>query len=85
MRDLYAAVMRGAGVSPRLVSVPIGLVELGASALEALRIPFPIRRENVLGLSALRAFDTAESMRALGIERPVAMEEAVRRLFAAPA
>ena len=82
MRDLYVAVMRGAGVSPRLVSVPIGLVELGAAVLEALRVPFPIRRENVLGLRALRAFDTAASMKALGIERPVGLEEAVRKLLA---
>ena len=83
MRDLYRAVMRGLGVAPRLVNVPIGLVELGAGTLEALRVPFPIRRENVLGLRALRAIDTAGSMNALGIERPVTLEESVRRLFAA--
>jgi NADH dehydrogenase len=83
IRDLYRAMMAGAGATPLLVSVPIGMVELGAAALEALHVPFPIRRENVLGLRALRAFDTAASMRALGIERPVGLEEAVRRLFAA--
>jgi len=83
MSDLYRIVMLGLSASPRLVSVPIGLVELGAAALEALRVPFPIRRENVLGLRALRAFDTAGSMKALGIERPVPLEEAVRRLLAA--
>jgi len=83
MRDLYLAVMRGSGASPLLVSVPIGLVELGAASLEALRVPFPIRRENVLGLRALRAFDTAGSMKALGIERAVGLEEAVRRLLGA--
>jgi nucleoside-diphosphate-sugar epimerase len=81
MHDLYRAIMAGTGVSPRLVSVPLGLVELGAMTLEALRIPFPIRRENVLGLRALRAFDTAASMRALGIERPVGLEESVQRLL----
>jgi len=83
MRDLYLAVMRGAGATPRLVSVPIGLVELGAATLEALRVRFPIRRENVLGLRALRAFETAGSMKALGIEGPVGLEESVRRLLAA--
>lgn len=83
MRDLYQAVIRGLKVAPRLVSVPIGLVETGATVLEALRVPFPIRRENVLGLRALRAFDTAADMRTLGIERPLPLEEAVRRLLSA--
>ena len=82
MRDLYQAVARGLGATPALVSVPIGLVELGAATLEALRVPFPIRRENVLGLRALRAFDTGANMKALGIERPVGLDEAVRRLLA---
>jgi NADH dehydrogenase len=81
MRDLYATVIRGLEVSPRLASVPIGLVELGATVLEALRVPFPIRRENVLGLRALRAFDTAADMKALGIERPLSLEETVRLLL----
>ena len=82
MQDLYLAVMHGLSASPRLVTVPIGLVELGAAALEALRVPFPIRRENVLGLRALRAFPTADGMKALGIERPVTLEESVGRLLA---
>jgi NADH dehydrogenase len=82
MRDLYQTVMRAVGVRPALVSVPIGLVELGAATLEALRVPFPIRRENVLGLRALRAFDTAADVQRLGIGRPVSLEDAVRRLTA---
>ena len=81
MRALYETVMRGLGVKPALVSVPTSLVELGAATLETLRVPFPIRRENVLGLRALRAFDTAADLKALGIERPVSLEEAVRRLM----
>jgi hypothetical protein len=37
----------------------------------------------VLGLRALRAFETAPSLAALGIARPVGLAESVRRLFAA--
>jgi nucleoside-diphosphate-sugar epimerase len=81
MRGLYESVQRGLGVRRVLVGVPLPLVELGVSVLEALRVPFPIRRENVLGLKRLRAFDTAPSMRALGIEHPVELEDAVRRLL----
>jgi hypothetical protein len=85
MRTLYETVLRGLGVRRTLVGVPLPLVELGVAVLEALHVPFSIRRENVLGLKCLRAFDTAPSMRALGIERPVGLDEAVRRLLAAPA
>ena len=81
MRDLYRAVMDGLGIARPLVPVPLGLVELGAATLETLRVPFPIRRENVLGLRALRAFDTAADLTALGIERPLPLAESVRRLL----
>ena len=84
MRDLYASVIRGLGVRRTLLSVPLPLVEAGVAVLEALGIPFSIRRENVLGLKHLRTFDTAPSMRALGIEHPVPMDEAVRGLLARP-
>jgi nucleoside-diphosphate-sugar epimerase len=84
MRDLYVSVIRGLGVRRTLLSVPLPLVEAGVTVLEALGIPFSIRRENVLGLKHLRTFDTASSMRALGIEHPVPMDEAVRGLLAKP-
>ena len=83
MRELYATVAHGLGVKPVFVPVPLALVEAGAMLLEALSVPFPIRRENVLGLKQLRAFDTAPSMAALGIAHPVGLDEAVRRLFTA--
>jgi len=83
MRELDEAICRGLGVTRRFVPVPLGLVEAGAAMLEVLRVPFPIRRENVLGLRALRAWDNAADMKALGIDRPVGLDEAVGRLFAA--
>jgi len=84
MRDLYASMIRGLGVRRTLLSVPLPLVEAGVTVLEALGIPFSIRRENVLGLKHLRTFDTAPSMRALGIEHPAPMDGTVRRLLAGP-
>lgn len=83
MRGLYESVLRGMGLRRTLVGVPLPLVELGVAVLEALHVPFAIRRENVLGLKRLRAFDTAPSMRALGVPEPVGLDEAVRRLLAA--
>jgi NADH dehydrogenase len=82
MRELYEAICGALGVRRTFVPVPLALVEWGAATLEALRVPFPIRRENVLGLKQLRAFDTAPSLAALGIDRPLRLEDALRRLSA---
>lgn len=81
MRDLYDAILRHLPRRPLLLPVPLSLVALGAATLEALRLPAPVTRENVLGLRHLRAFDTAPSLARLGV-KVLALEEAVRRLFA---
>lgn len=85
MRELYAAVVERLGLRRALVPVPLPLVRLGVATLEALRVPFPVRLENVLGLKCLRAFDTARDMRALGCERAVSFDQAVERLLERPA
>lgn len=67
MRDLYEVILRSRPKRPLLVPVPLALVALGAGLLEALRVPAPVTRENVLGLKHLRAFDTAPSLARLGV------------------
>lgn len=67
MRDLYEAILRTQAKRPLLVPVPLALVAFGAGLLEALKVPAPVTRENVLGLKHLRAFDTAPSLARLGI------------------
>jgi len=79
MRQLYQTVMSALGVRKPLIPVPLGLVRVGVTILEALRVPFPIHSENVLGLQCLRAFDNAADMRALGVT-PIGLDESVRRL-----
>ena len=68
LRDLYETLRRATPRPPMLVPVPLGLVSFGAGLLETLRVPSPVTRENVLGLQALRAFDTAPSLQRLGVE-----------------
>jgi NADH dehydrogenase len=85
MRELYESVIRNLGVKPMLLPVPLWIVELGVTALEVLGIPFPIRRENVLGLKCLRAFDTVGSLRTLGLDQAVPLEDSVRRLLSSQA
>jgi len=81
MRELYEAIMAGLGVSPRLVPVPMALIGAGVMVLETLRVPFPIRSENVLGLEALRAFDNAKDLERLGLA-PRSMRATVSFLLA---
>jgi NADH dehydrogenase len=79
MRQLYQTVMSALGVNKPLIPVPLGLVQVGVSTLEALRIPFSIHTENVLGLKYLRAFDNAADMKKLGVA-PIGLSESVKRL-----
>lgn len=81
MRQLYETILRNLGITRMLVPVPLGIVQLGVSVLEALRIPFPIRSENVLGLKHMCAFDTVKSLQVLGLNQPVLLEDAVERLL----
>lgn len=81
MRDLYDVILRHLPRRPLLLPVPLRLVAWGAAAFEALRIPAPVTRENVLGLRHLRAFDIAPSLARLGVE-VASLEDTARRLFA---
>ena len=80
MRELYRAVIAGLGVKRTLVPVPLALVGAGVALLEALRVPFGINSENVLGLKQLRAFDNAGDLTALELA-PISLEASVRELL----
>ena len=80
MRGLHEAIATGLGVKRTFVPVPLGLIGLAVATLEALRVPFPIRSENVEGLRALRAFDNAKDLERLGL-RPRSMRETVAGLL----
>ncbi|MBI1798820.1 MAG: hypothetical protein HYR73_03950 [Candidatus Eisenbacteria bacterium] len=80
MRELYETVIAGLGVKRTLVPVPLALVGAGVAVLEALRIPFGINSENVLGIKCLRAYDLALDLAALGIT-PLPLRESVARLL----
>jgi nucleoside-diphosphate-sugar epimerase len=80
MRDLYEAIIARTGARPLLVPVPLALVGAGVRVIEALGLPFPVTRENVLGLKHMATFDTAPSLERLGA-RTSGLSEAVGRLL----
>lgn len=81
MRDLYEGIARVAGTSPRLVSIPMGPMDLALRITEALRLPLPVTRENLLGLKHLRAFDVGPDLARLGYE-PASFAQTMARLAA---
>ncbi len=57
----------------RFVSLPFGPVLVAVRAIEALRLPFPLRSESLLGLKGLRAVPVADDLRRLELRaRPAA-------------
>jgi nucleoside-diphosphate-sugar epimerase len=67
LRDLYAATALRLNKKPVFISVPYFLVNFALSAIELLRIPFNVSKENLLGLRQLKAFDTKNDLDRLGV------------------
>ncbi len=67
LKDLYTATALRLNKKPIFISVPYQLVNMALSTIEALRIPFNVSKENLLGLKQLKAFDTKKDLEKLGI------------------
>jgi nucleoside-diphosphate-sugar epimerase len=81
LKDLYAATANRLNKKPFFISIPYGLVNLALSAIEVLRIPFNVSKENLLGLKQLKAFETKKDMEKL--RATIAdMDEALDKLMA---
>ncbi|MCW3128145.1 MAG: hypothetical protein JWO03_3803, partial [Bacteroidetes bacterium] len=80
LRDLYAAIAARLGKKPTFVSVPYFVVSFALGTIEALRIPFNVSQENLLGLKQLKAFDTKQDLEKLNV--PIMdMDETLDKLF----
>jgi nucleoside-diphosphate-sugar epimerase len=67
MKELFTAIAAKAGKKPFFISVPYWLVSFGISIIEILHLPFPVSRENLLGLKQLQSADTSDDLNKLGV------------------
>ena len=67
MRELLRDIARRLGRRPLFVPFPMALALTVLHTLEALRVPFPVSSENLLGLACLRVDDTTRDLAALGV------------------
>jgi nucleoside-diphosphate-sugar epimerase len=67
MKELFTAIANKAGKKPFFISVPYWVVSFGIGAVESLHLPFPVSRENLLGLKQLQSADTSEDLKTLGV------------------
>jgi len=74
MGQLLREIAARLGRKPLFVPFPIAPALLALRAIEALRLPFPVSSENLLGLKCLRATDTAPDLARLGIRARSARE-----------
>ena len=79
MRELFMAIAKKAGKKPVFIDVPYWVVATGINFIELLHLPFPVSKENLLGLKQLQSFDTRSDLEKLSI-RPVSLKEALQRL-----
>lgn len=81
LREFYRAILVNDHLRRPLLPVPGGPSMVVLRALEALGIRLPFTSENLLGLRALRRFETRPSLELLGLQ-PVALNEALSRTHA---
>ena len=67
MREFLAMLSEKLGSRPVFIPLPMAPALLAMRTLEALRIPFPVSSENLLGLKQMRAVDTSRDLEALGV------------------
>jgi NADH dehydrogenase len=76
LKELYSEIARVENKNPKYVSIPFWFMKLALGILELLPIPPPVTTENLLGLKQLKAFDTSEDLKKIGVEL-MSMEQAV--------
>ena len=67
MKELFTAIADKAGKHPFFISVPYWVVSFGIGIIEFLHLPFPVSRENLLGLKQLQSADTSADLKTLGV------------------
>src|SRR5262249_27327069 len=66
-RDFLRAMAARSGTRCVFVPLPERPVLAAVRMLEALRVPFPLRSEGILGLRGMRTVETADALRRLGM------------------
>ena len=72
------------GIRVRFVPLPFAPVLAALRVIEALRLPFPLRSESLLGLQGLQQLPVAEDLRRLGLRARTAAESLADVLPPAP-
>ena len=67
LRELYIAIAERLHKKPTFISIPYIAVDIALSAIDMLKIPFNVSKENLLGLKQLRSFDTADDIKKIGV------------------
>ncbi|OJJ18328.1 hypothetical protein BKI52_26280 [marine bacterium AO1-C] len=81
LRQLYEAIAANSGIRRRFVTLPSFLVGTALRTIELLRIPTTISYENLLGLKALKAFDTTATSQQLRVNFKT-YQESIQAIFA---
>ncbi len=84
VRELLRAIARRLGRRPVFVPFPMAPALAVLQTVEALRIPFPVSSENLLGLACLRVDDTTRDLAALGVT-PRGTAESLDEILGRPA
>ena len=64
----FTAIFQKLDLKPKFIRVPFGLINFALSITEALHIPMPVAKENVLGLKFIKFRETKKDLEKLGVK-----------------
>lgn len=67
LKEIFSHAAKQSGRTPLFIPVPYFVADIAISLVELLHLPFPVSKENLLGLKRMVPFETKEDLMKLGV------------------
>lgn len=68
LKEIFSHAAKQSGRTPLFIPVPYFVAEVAIGLVEILHLPFPVSKENLLGLKRMIPFETKDDLKKLGVE-----------------
>lgn len=68
LKEIFSRAAKLSGRTPLFIPVPYFIADMAIGLVEFLHLPFPVSKENLLGLKRMIRFETEDDLKKLGVE-----------------